>query len=157
MATFKDHFSGHADDYRRYRPAYPCALFDHLTAVAPGRRLAWDCGTGNGQAAGELATRFRRVIATDASPEQILQSRPSTNVTIATALAEAFSMQIQWGLPALLGYFRSWSAVRRYIAHHGHDPVAPIDPPLSAAWGEGSRVVRWPLSVVVGEITSTTP
>lgn len=68
---FHDHFSKHAVDYARYRPGYPQALFDFLVEQAPGRELAWDCGTGSGQAAIQLAERFQRVIATDASREQI--------------------------------------------------------------------------------------
>ncbi len=68
---FKDHFSGHADAYARYRPRYPSELFDALAEAAPHKVCAWDCGTGNGQAALGLAEVFERVIATDASAEQI--------------------------------------------------------------------------------------
>ncbi len=68
---FQDHFSEQAKDYAAYRPSYPDALFDYLVALAPARERAWDCGTGNGQAALALAERFRQVIATDASEEQL--------------------------------------------------------------------------------------
>lgn len=68
---FQDHFSKQAKDYAKFRPAYPDALFDYLATLAPARELAWDCGTGNGQAAVALAKRFQRVIATDASEEQL--------------------------------------------------------------------------------------
>jgi SAM-dependent methyltransferase len=71
VTRFEDHFSRSAAHYARYRPRYPEALFDWLASVAPGRDLAWDCGTGNGQAARSLARHFERVIATDASAEQI--------------------------------------------------------------------------------------
>ena len=64
---FKDHFSGHAGLYARHRPRYPSELFGWLADAAGGRELAWDCGTGSGQAALALAESFRRVIATDAS------------------------------------------------------------------------------------------
>lgn len=69
--TFRDYFSGHAEQYAQYRPGYPEELFDYLTSLVPARDLAWDCGTGNGQAARQLARRFRQVIATDASSKQI--------------------------------------------------------------------------------------
>jgi len=46
-------------------------LFAYLASIAPARHLAWDCGTGNGQAAVGLAQHFERVVATDASAEQI--------------------------------------------------------------------------------------
>lgn len=68
---FHDHFSKQARDYAEYRPNYPGALFDYLASLAPATDRAWDCGTGNGQAALTLAERFRQVIATDASAEQI--------------------------------------------------------------------------------------
>jgi SAM-dependent methyltransferase len=69
--TFKDHFSGHADDYAAYRPTYPPGLFAYLAGLAPARELAWDAGCGSGQAALGLAAHFARVVATDPSAEQI--------------------------------------------------------------------------------------
>ena len=68
---FQDHFSQQAQDYARYRPSYPDALFAYLASIVPGHGLAWDCGTGNGQAALALAAYFNRVLATDASADQI--------------------------------------------------------------------------------------
>jgi len=75
-AGFIDKFSEAAEDYRRSRPTYPDSIFRALTAVAPGHDLAWDCGTGNGQAALGLARHFAAVNATDPSPQQIAQARP---------------------------------------------------------------------------------
>ncbi len=70
MAVFRDHFSGHAADYARWRPGYPDELFAWLGTLTRSR-LAWDCATGNGQAAVGLAPRFERVVATDASLDQL--------------------------------------------------------------------------------------
>ncbi len=70
-ATFRDHFSTGSVDYARFRPTYPAVLYEALATLAPRRRLAWDCGTGSGQAALGLAAHFRRVIATDASARQL--------------------------------------------------------------------------------------
>ncbi len=69
--TFNDQFSELAGEYSRYRPGYPRELFKYLASISPSNDLAWDCGTGSGQAAVALAGHFRRVIATDASREQI--------------------------------------------------------------------------------------
>src|SRR5690606_4114436 len=69
--TFEDHFSQIAASYAQYRPQYPPTLYAYLAQNAPGRALAWDCATGNGQAALGLAAYFDQVIATDASAEQI--------------------------------------------------------------------------------------
>jgi SAM-dependent methyltransferase len=66
-----DHFSGHASGYAAYRPTYPPALIAYLARLAPGRSLAWDAGTGNGQVAVLLADHFDRVVATDPSTQQL--------------------------------------------------------------------------------------
>jgi SAM-dependent methyltransferase len=86
--TFKDHFSRQAADYAKFRPSYPRKLFDYLGRIAPSRQLAWDCGTGNGQAAVGLASVFDRVIATDASDAQIANAQPHDRVEYRTAPAE---------------------------------------------------------------------
>lgn len=86
---FADYFSGHAADYAANRPGYPPALFALLAGLPERRRLAWDCGTGNGQAAVGLAEHFERVVATDASPEQLAQAVPHPRVEYRRAAAEA--------------------------------------------------------------------
>lgn len=78
--SFADHFSTQAPAYRRHRPGYPAALFDFLAALCPARDLAWDCGCGSGQAALDLATRFRQVVATDPSAAQLAQVEPRANI-----------------------------------------------------------------------------
>lgn len=83
--AFHDHFSGHAVDYARFRPRYPQRLFAEFAALCPTRQLAWDCGTGNGQAAVALAEHFDRVIATDASPQQIAAAEPHPKVNYRTS------------------------------------------------------------------------
>lgn len=79
--SFKDYFSHQAAGYARFRPRYPTDLFSHLASLAPSRTLAWDCGTGNGQAAVGLAGYFERVVATDASGEQLAHAEPHPRVT----------------------------------------------------------------------------
>jgi SAM-dependent methyltransferase len=241
---FKDHFSAHAADYAAYRPGYPGALYDWLAQAAPARWLAWDCATGNGQAAVELARRFTRVFASDASAEQLRHAQRADNiefrvepaerasladrsvdlVTVAQAyhwfdhaafVAECgrvcapgglvaiwcyalarvspavdavvgslyrgevgpywpperrlvetgyreltfpwpevrpppFSMILTWTLAEFEGYLRTWSAVQRYLAARGADPVAALHPALAAAWSDeaaGPRRVEWPIAL----------
>jgi SAM-dependent methyltransferase len=86
--NFKDHFSAQAADYAKFRPGYPREFFDYLVSIAPSRQLAWDCGTGNGQAAVALALVFDHVIATDASERQITNAEPHERVNYRVAPAE---------------------------------------------------------------------
>jgi len=90
VPTFKDHFSGHAEAYAASRPAgYPRELFEFLATLTPGRRRAWDCGTGNGQAALSLAETWEQVVATDASAEQLSHALPHPRIEYRLAPAEA--------------------------------------------------------------------
>jgi SAM-dependent methyltransferase len=243
---FKDHFSGQAADYAKYRPDYPQELFAYLASLTPARQCAWDCGTGNGQAAVGLAAFFDRVVATDASERQILNARRNARIdyrvapagrsdlasgsldlitvaqalhwfeldafyieakrvlkpqgvlaawyynlleiapeidaivnrfyyeivgaywppelkiieeryqTISFPLAElnppTFSMRASWTLAQLLGYLRTWSATRAFMAANQADPIEPIISDLTAAWEKPDRrrLVRWPLTVRAG-------
>jgi len=88
MTGFKDYFSGVSASYRDFRPRYPVALFQHLAEAAPDRTLAWDVATGNGQAAGRLAEFFQRVVATDASADQIRNAEPADKVEYRVEAAE---------------------------------------------------------------------
>lgn len=242
---FKDHFSAHAGEYAAFRPTYPNALFEWLAQASPGRSMAWDCATGSGQAALGLSGYFDRVIASDASSQQIgqgsehplisyrvesaekssLQPESADLITVAQAyhwfdhdqfLGEAdrvlrpagllaiwayplaktdsevdavihklyetklgsywpaervyidrgyqdftmpwpeisspdFTMTANWRLPELLGYLGTWSALRRFVAERGFDPLVEVSGPLGRAWGdpEQARTVRWPLILKV--------
>lgn len=68
---------------------YPAPLFDALARLPAHRRLALDCGTGNGQAALGLAAHFARVIATDPSEAQLEHAIPAPNVEYRCERAEA--------------------------------------------------------------------
>ena len=91
--SFKDHFSKQAADYAIFRPGYPQDLFDYIGSIAPSRQLAWDCGTGSGQAAVGLALVFDRVIATDASEKQIANAQEHEHVEYRVAPAENSGIQ----------------------------------------------------------------
>ena len=87
--AFKDHFSNHAETYAKYRPSYPDELFAFLSQVSNAHALAWDCATGNGQAARGLAAFFSEVFATDASAAQIEHAFSHPKIRYAVAPAEA--------------------------------------------------------------------
>lgn len=246
--SFKDHFSGRADAYTRYRPSYPPQLFAWLAGLTERHDLAWDCGCGNGQAALGLVDHYRRVLATDPSPQQIANAIHHERISYAVAPAEAsglaaasidlivvaqalhwfdfprfyaeaervarpggvlaavsygevrveggadgvvarfyheligpywpperryvdehyatipfpfaaiapppLAMEMTWDLEHLLGYLRTWSAVKEYERQQGHDPLALIAGELAAAWGDPAqpRRISWPLALRVGRI-----
>jgi SAM-dependent methyltransferase len=91
--SFKDHFSRQSAAYSRYRPAYPERLIEHVAAQAPGRGVAVDCATGNGQAAVALATHFDAVLALDGSASQLSRASPHPRVHYAAALAERLPLR----------------------------------------------------------------
>lgn len=82
-------FATDAAAYAAHRPEYPGALADFLADLAPGRRLAWDAGCGSGQLSVPLARRFDRVVATDASAEQLAHATAHPRVEYRVAFAEA--------------------------------------------------------------------
>jgi len=91
-STYADHFSSGASGYATYRPQYPRALFRWLAELCEHHRRAWDCGTGNGQAAVGLARQFDVVIATDPSQAQIAQRMHDAGVHYAVMTAESSAM-----------------------------------------------------------------
>jgi len=244
---FKDHFSARAAQYAAFRPVYPDALIDHISALSPRRALALDCGTGSGQAAASLATRFDRVVATDRSSEQLRHAVAAPNLeyrgtaaedsglpdgsvdlvtaaqalhwfdipaffrearrvlapdgviavwgygdpilhepALQTALHEfnrgllepywpaerelllagyatidfpfaeisvpRFELRERWTLAQLAGHLRSWSAVGRYEARHGRDPVIDLVKTLTKTWGapDALHTISWPLRARTG-------
>jgi SAM-dependent methyltransferase len=151
--SFKDNFSAQSELYVRYRPTYPQQLYEYLSSLVNGRDLVWDCGTGNGQAARDLKSYFKKVIATDPSEQQIrnctaltgvdyrverseessLETGSADLITIATALhwfdfdkfySEAKRVLKDDGIIAAWGY--SWSSINEEIdkvMRHFHNDV----------------------------------
>lgn len=87
-STMKDNFSTQAKDYADYRPQYPAALFDFLYSHVPAFGRAWDCATGNGQVAMQLAEKFTEVYATDISEKQLQQAPRKNNIVYTVEQAE---------------------------------------------------------------------
>lgn len=88
MKKALDRFSQLAGKYKAFRPKYPAVLYREILRVTEGRNCCWDCGTGNGQAAIELAMHFKQVYATDISEQQIREAEKSDNITYLVERAE---------------------------------------------------------------------
>jgi len=87
--AFNDKFSGVARAYADQRPHYPEVLYDWLSSGTQSHNLCWDCATGNGQAAVALASRYARVIATDASAQMIEAAQSHDRVRYIVRAAES--------------------------------------------------------------------
>jgi ubiquinone/menaquinone biosynthesis C-methylase UbiE len=86
-------FSKQADDYARYRFGYPHELYTYIASLCHERMRAWDCATGSGQAAIDLAQFFQTVIATDVSERQIENARHHPNVKYEVCPAEQSGLE----------------------------------------------------------------
>ena len=236
-------FSQNSDQYAKSRPQYPDELSAYLHDICVEHESAWDCATGNGQAAVSLAKHFSHVEATDVSAEQIEHalSHPKVRysvspaehtpfhdqsfdlVTVATAVhwfdqpqffrevdrvlkpnsilaiwgysffnvdseldtvirtellnplhdfwasgnhqvmngyrdlvlpfdemldTSSFAITVDWTMDQFLAYIRTWSAVKRYMAELGVDPVARFEPKLKAIWSDPNQVraVKMPIA-----------
>ncbi|KAI4330111.1 hypothetical protein MLD38_028418 [Melastoma candidum] len=64
-------FDKQAEIYLDARPTYPADWYSKLASLTTRHALAWDVGTGNGQAAVGVAEHYDRVIATDVSEAQL--------------------------------------------------------------------------------------
>ena len=70
------------------RIGYPEDLYRFLEAQCDALDLAWDCATGSGQAAQDLARTFSRIIATDISKELLALAPPHPRISYRVASAE---------------------------------------------------------------------
>lgn len=240
----KANFSANSSEYAQFRPTYPAELYSFLESLVEQKETAWDCGTGNGQVAGELAKFFKRVEATDISQQQLdnavkmsninysLQPAEKTNfednsfdlISVAQAIhwfdfsqfykevnrtlkpagiiavfgyglfksneqtnelinhfyrkivgpywdlerryldeeyrsipfpfeeiqSPDLEMEIHWDLEHLIGYLKTWSAVKHFQKKHCYNPVDVISGDLRNAFGERG-VVKLPLFLRVGQ------
>jgi SAM-dependent methyltransferase len=165
MKHAQDHFSSIASQYALGRIGYPDDLYRFLGAQCEGHDLAWDCATGSGQAALDLARMFTRVIATDISQELLAQAPPHPRISYRAASAEESGIEsdsvdlvtvaqaLHWfdlirfwaevmrvlkkcGVMAFWGY--NWPVVEPGVDHVLEDFKAVI----SSSWPERSRILH---------------
>jgi SAM-dependent methyltransferase len=165
---FADHFSRDSASYAAFRPRYPAELFTFIAGLPASRGLAWDVGTGSGQAASMLAGHFDRVAASDASVAQLRVRARVQGVHYLAERGEASA--IAGGRVDLVTVAQAYHwldhrafhvEVDRVIAPGGalavwcygkHDPVPELGRVLASLWGNPDTPKRmvWPVSVRAG-------
>ena len=152
MTGFRDLFSRDSGSYARFRPRYPAALFDWIAALPASRRLAWDCATGNGQAARMLAPHFSRVVGTDASKAQ-LRAADRGEVGYVASLAEASALASGEVDLVTVAQALHWFDLPRFFSEV--DRVAAPGAAL-AVWGYGRPRVSPALDAVINRFHDQT-
>lgn len=133
--SFTDLFSTHAATYAAARPDYPNELYRFVVELVPGRDAAWDCATGNGQAARDLARYFTRVVATDASAGQIAQAQPAANIEYRVAAAEASGLPDRSQQLVTVAQALHWLDLDRF---YGEVRRVTVPGGVIAAWSYGA-------------------
>ena len=94
--------------------------------MAPHTRVAWDCGTGSGQAATALAEHFALVVATDPSTAQLAHAAPHARVRYAAMTAERSALASGAASVITVAQALHWfdrpaffAEARRVLAPHG--------------------------------------
>lgn len=141
-----DHFAGVAAAYAAFRPHYPAALFEFLADAAPGRAAAWDCATGSGQAALGLAGHFRRVLATDASAQQVAHATPHDRVEYRVAPAERSGLADRSVDIVTVAQAAHWLDRPRFYAE-ARRVLAPAG--VIAVWGYGRVTIAPEIDAVL--------
>jgi SAM-dependent methyltransferase len=68
--------------------------------------------------------------------------------------APPLTMTADWNLDQLMGYFGTWSAVKRYREACGDDPLPALREALAAdwVWPDAPKPIKWPLSLRLGRL-----
>lgn len=151
MASFPDHYSAAADRYAAFRPTYPGPLYEWLATLVPADVYAWDCGTGNGQAARALRGHFAAVVATDPSEAQLRQAPPVPGIHYVVAAAEASALATGSVGLATVAQALHWFDLPRF-AEEVRRVVRPGG--VLVAWSYGLFTVDPPIDEVVGRFNS---
>jgi len=147
MPSFPDHFSGSAALYASHRPTYPAELFRWLAETTERHERAWDCGTGNGQAAVGLAAHFGEVVATDPSPAQLAHATRAERIHYVAMTAEDGALASRSVQLITVAQALHWFKLPRFYAE-----VARVLVPggTLAVWTYGLLSISPEIDVLIG-------
>lgn len=143
-----DLFSSHAHLYAAYRPGYPDVLFDFILRHVSARDAAWDCATGNGQVARDLARHFSKVYATDISQRQLDQAPAVSNILYAVSPAESTPFSNDSFNLITIAQALHWIDTGRFYDEVRRTARAGA---LLAAWGYGLLQVDRDIDRIIGD------
>lgn len=174
------HAEGHANIDYRVAPAEASGLADHsidLVTVAQaahwfdltrfyaeamrvlkpgGIVVLW--GYGRMVLPEKMDAPFQRFYAETVGPywppERALidDAYRSLEFPFAEIQAPAFNLEVEWTLPRLMDYLSTWSAVKRYQAECGSNPLPQLKTELQPLWDDPDTALhlQWPLFMRVG-------
>ncbi len=158
-------FAQQSSGYAANRPTYPNTLFTWINDQCANHNTAWDCATGNGQAAQAIAPYFDTVHATDISAEQVAHGLNADNVRYRAAPAEdsgfrdsvfdlvTVAQALHWfdhprfwkevkRVAKTNAFFCAWAYVWPNIDDMVRDQfIDPIKEMVDPYWAEGNRIV----------------
>lgn len=82
--------------------------------------------------------------------QQVLEGYAQIAFPYQPIVPPAFEMTAMWTLEQLMGYVRSWSATQRMLDATHLDPLPELAQTLVGPWGQGTREIRWPLTILAG-------
>jgi ubiquinone/menaquinone biosynthesis C-methylase UbiE len=144
----KDLFSAQSKEYASSRPTYPRALFEFIVGLVDEKTLAWDCATGNGQAALVLADYFKEVIASDISARQLENAQQKSNIRYQIFSAEntplkdnsvdliTIAQALHW-----FDFDRFYSEARRVLRKRTDGKTGEGGGGIIAAWAYGLHTI----------------
>jgi hypothetical protein len=151
--NWQDNFSQQATIYAQYRPQYPQVLYNFLQKIIKHYQLAWDCGTGNGQVATQLAGFFKKVVATDASASQLAVAKSSPKVEYRLAEAENSGLSSQSVDLITVAQAIHWFDI---AAFYREVYRVAGDEAIIAIWGYGLLTVSPAIDEIIGELYTNT-
>jgi len=84
-------------------------------------------------------------------PERKIVEQGYKNIQFPLQKIEAplFQMETNWDLSQLIGYLCTWSAVKKYEADKGVNPVEEKHEKIAGLWGDPQQklLVQWPLTL----------
>ncbi|KAI6673708.1 hypothetical protein NL676_001614 [Syzygium grande] len=142
-------FGRQAQRYADGRPSYPPQLFQFIASKTPSHDLAWDAGTGSGQAARSLAEIYGNVVATDVSPEQLELAPKLPNVRYELTSPVSAESSVDLVTVAMALHWFDRPNFYRQVKHLLKRPHGVI-----AAWGYTMPRVTGPVDSIYEEFYS---